>query len=223
MTLGRFIELLHSRRLGISTRRRRGISLVSTVIGITLATVLLVTNAASLMYSARTARVISYRLAARNVVQGVLEFMMASAYSDITQSDVDAWLAANPDILVLDSLNGMTCEMDVEVVDEFTVTSATGTSLTASTASWETNEWTGNTVFITAGKGQGQRASITSNTSNTLVTSLLGFSQTSWISTPIAGSRFLINGGKTARITASFDFRGVTYTETVEGLVVRDD
>lgn len=207
--------------LGRATHRR-GLTLVSTLVGVALTALLLITNIATMIYTARASRVISYRLAARSVVQGVLERMFAFPYDDVTQANYDLWLASEPDVRVLDSLNGLLCDLTIEIVGEMQVTAASSTSLTVAGAGWEPNTWVGDTVFIVGGRGQGQRARIVSNTVDTLNTQLIGYGQPQWISTPDATSRILINGGKTIRVTAAFDFRGQMIEESVEGLVVND-
>ncbi|MBN1478301.1 hypothetical protein JXA47_16210 [Candidatus Sumerlaeota bacterium] len=193
------------------------------MIAIALLAILMLTNVATLIYSARTARINSYRLAARNVVQGVLEQMYAVHYEDVTEANFPSIPLSNPGAEILDSVNDLRCDLSVEIEDERQATSANSNNIHCSTANWETNRWAGDTVFITGGRGFGQRARITSNNATTLQISLLGFpGQTEWITVPNATSTFLINGGKTVRIFASFTFRGQIYTEMVEGLVVND-
>lgn len=202
---------------------RRGISLVSTMIGVTLVTLLLVTNAATLIYAARSARVMSYRMATRNVIQGILERMYAYPYDQVTQANYDTWVANDSSVRVIDGVNNLMCNLTIEIEDEHQVSSGSTSSVTVTGAGWDINRWQGDTVFITAGPGRGQRALILSNTADTLTTQLIGFGQPQWVVQPTAASRILINGGKTVRVTASFDLQGQTYNEAVEGLVVRDD
>lgn len=197
--------------------------LLATVFGAALIALLILTNIASLVYSARSARILSYRLAARDVVQGVLEQMYADAFEDVDPANYPSLDASDPGAPVLDSLQDMRCAITIEIEGEREVTSATPNSVTVNGADWEPNRWVGNTVFVTGGPGLGQRALITANTADTLTTSLIGYSQTTWVSQPTSSSRIMINGGKMVSVTATFDFRGTTYTETVEGLVVRDD
>jgi Tfp pilus assembly protein PilE len=207
-----------------SIRSRRGLSLISLMIAIALLAILMLTNVATLIYSARTARINSYRLAARNVVQGVLEQMYAHPYDNVTQSNFPSIPLSNPNAELLDSVNDLRCDLTVEIEDERQATSASSNTLVCTGAGWESGRWDDDTVFITGGRGFGQRARILSSSADTLSISLLGFpGQTDWISTPDASSRFLINGGKTVRIMASFTFRDQIYTEMVEGLVVHDD
>jgi hypothetical protein len=194
------------------------------MIAIALLAILMLTNVATLIYSARTARINSYRMAARNVVQGVLEQMYAHPYDEVTQTNFPSIPLSDPNAEILDSINDLRCDLTVEIEGERQATSANSNNIHCTTANWETDRWAGDTVFITGGRGFGQRARIVSNNATTLQISLLGFpGQTEWITTPNATSTFLINGGKTVRVSASFTFRDRVYSEMVEGLVVHDD
>ncbi|NUP89273.1 MAG: hypothetical protein HUU25_05565 [Candidatus Sumerlaeia bacterium] len=204
-------------------RQRRGISLVSTMVGIVLVAGLLITNAATLIYTARTSRIVSYRLAARNVAQGVYERMIADLYTNVTPANYPSVASSEASAPVLDSLNNLRAGLTIEIQGDQQVTSATASSITVTGANWEPNRWAGNVVCLTAGRGFGQRALITGNTPDTLNVSLLGMGQPTFVITPDATTQFAINGGKMVRITASFQDRGRTYTETLTGLVVRDD
>jgi Tfp pilus assembly protein PilV len=202
---------------------RRGFSLISVVIGVALLAVIVIANVASLLYAARAARVVSYRTAARNAVQGVLEEMLADDYADVTPANYPSVPASDLRAPVLDTVNGLAASLGVRIEDERVVTSASSSTLTSSGANWDPDRWAGNTVFLVAGRGRGQRAQILSNTSNTMTISLIGYPQTTWVTQPDTSTHFRINGGKMVSISASFEFQSQIYTESVDGLVVPSD
>ena len=76
----------------------------------------------------------------------------------------------------------------MQLADVGTVTSATGTTLTTSSAltTWTTNVWASGTVYIYEGTGIGQTRTVSSNTGNVLTIS------SSWTTTPDTTSRFIV-------------------------------
>jgi len=105
------------------------------------------------------------------------------------------------------------------------VSSATNSTLTAvipsGFPSWDTNEWQGNMVMIKKGLGSGQIAYILSNTNNTLTITrnLDGSPGSGWIASPDTTSYFEINGGKSAIINITWQYRQRTYSRQYRALI----
>ncbi|MCC5877058.1 MAG: type II secretion system protein [Candidatus Sumerlaeia bacterium] len=91
------------------------------------------------------------------------------------------------------------------------IAAAGSNSLTASIPQnqdeWITNEWVGQYVVITRGRGEGQIMRILSNTNNTLnvTQDVSGNSSIPWAITPDNTSRFFINNGKTVHMTVTWE------------------
>lgn len=91
------------------------------------------------------------------------------------------------------------------------VASATETTLTAdfpeNQEEWLTNEWAGQYVVITRGRGAGQIMRILSNTADTLSVTrdLTGAVSEEWTVIPDGTSRYNINNSKTVEMTVTWD------------------
>lgn len=91
------------------------------------------------------------------------------------------------------------------------VGSATETTLVADFADnqqdWEANEWAGQYVVITRGRGAGQIMRILSNTGDTLSVTrdLTGAQSEGWTVVPNDTSRYAINNSKTVHVTVTWD------------------
>jgi hypothetical protein len=94
------------------------------------------------------------------------------------------------------------------------VSAGSASDLTDSQASWESDEWAGDAVFIVSGGGAGQFGTIAYNTANTLhLSEPLAFA-------PGAGAKYLINNGKTVNITTTWEYLGKQYSATIECLII---
>lgn len=72
---------------------------------------------------------------------------------------------------------------------------------------WITDEWAGQYVVITRGRGEGQIMRVLSNTSNTLnvTQDISGATSIPWTIVPDNTSRFFINNGKTVHMTVTWE------------------
>ena len=69
-------------------------------------------------------------------------------------------------------------------------------------------------IYLISGAGAGQFAGITGNTESTL-----NLSETFRFA-PDPTTRYMINNGKTVEITTTWEFRGKSYSESIESLII---
>lgn len=201
---------------------RRGLALVEIMISSGILLIISVAVLASLMFSSRATRLNTHAMMAKNIAQGYFERMNSDAFADVREplsgeSDPDY-----PDVaydsdppVFLDEANDIRCEVDIEIKGFGIATGGSDTSLEDSSGDWLTDEWVGSIVYIVDGPGVTSYATIDSNTNDTLTLS-------SALSTaPVSGqTKYMINNGKTVRITTRWEYMGKAYEQTIGSLII---
>lgn len=218
-------------------RTHRGVTLVEIVISMLILGVLSTTIISSIIFSSRGARLNTNAIAAKNIAQGFFEQMAADEFSNVTPPADGVVFEPNfPDPnnpndrvasvgyadipttattpIWLDRALGIPCAIDFEFKGFGIATGGGSNSLTDTRQSWESDEWAGDTLYLVAGTGAGQFATIDSNSGNTL-----NVSGTFSVS-PDSSTRYMINNGKTIEITTTWSYQGEDFTQTVESLII---
>ena len=220
---------------------RVAFTLVEVMVAVGVFAMIAVAILSAQTFASRAARINANNLSARNLAQKYLEQMTAmaatisNAYPTTGKDpfDVDpitggtfirtAYNTARTE--VLDTALNINATVTFTFKGDGYLTAASSTVLTDSSASWTSNEWQGNTVFIVSGTGAGAYAKIASNTANTLTLStalsLNGVAvvpSTSTSASPIYNYR--INNGLTVVVTVTWPYRGRTYSVNLKGLLI---
>lgn len=195
-------------------RRTGGFSLLEIMIALPILALVSLAVVSAVIFSSRLSHIVCNKVAAKNIAQSYFERMAIDDFEDVTPENYPSVSVASTTPIYLDHVVGIKCAVDIEITGYGTAESGSGNSLTDSDASWETNEWTGNTLFLVSGKGSGQLAKITANTADTLT--LEGTLDPA----PDATTEYMINGGKTVRIKTLWRYMDKPYTETIESLVI---
>jgi prepilin-type N-terminal cleavage/methylation domain-containing protein len=200
---------------------RAGFTLVEIMIAALLLGVITLTVMSSTTFASSVARVNSNAVAAKNIAQGFFERMAIDTFADVGANlypdipyPAEPYDPDDPNAVWLDRAQLIPCRIDFAFKGFGVLESGAASVLTDDQADWENDEWAGDTVFIVSGPGAGQFAGIAANSQHSLtLASALAFA-------PGAGSRFMINNGKTVEITTTWEYRGRQYTQTIESLVV---
>ncbi|MCL5271534.1 MAG: type II secretion system GspH family protein [bacterium] len=192
---------------------RAGFTLVEVLIAIGLLLIMAVSLMATLTLASRYTRLNSNAIAAKNIAQSYFERM---AIDDFKNVDADHYpnidYDAEPPVW-LDHALDIRCKVEFSFSGFGELTDASASNLTDNNILWTTGQWNSDTVFLVAGAGAGQHATIDNNTPNTLhlVDSLSV--------APKKGTKYMINYGKTVRITTYWQYMGKEYSQTIESLV----
>lgn len=197
--------------------KENGYTFVEIFIAIVLFSIVTLAFLPWFQQSGKLGKVVAQEITAKNIAQGLLEKMLSDNYENVTTTNYPE----PGETYYIDQVLGIPANISITIKGDGMVSYATDSTLTDETASWEENEWAGSTVLIIEGTGRGQRALITSNTTNTLsiTTNLSGSGATPWNTTPDNTSHYLINGGKTVKITVSWEYQGKNYSRQIIGLV----
>ncbi|NQU45255.1 hypothetical protein HQ520_18385, partial [bacterium] len=117
----------------------------------------------------------------------------------------------------LDQALDIRCKVEFVFKGFGTLTQGDANSLTDSSATWSTEdsgEWAGDVVYLVSGPGAGQFAEIASNSATALQLS------TALVYPPAAGTKYMVNHGKTVEITTTWEYMGKEYFQTIESLVI---
>ncbi len=217
--------------------RDRGVTLVEIVVSMLILTLLAVTVISSVIYTSRGARLNTNAIAAKNIAQGYFERMAGDEFSNVTPpadgtvfepnipdptnpnervaSDGYADIPLDdPNPIWLDRAMGIPCAVSFEFKGFGNATGGGATSLTDTNASWEIDEWVGDTLYLVDGTGAGQFGQIASNTA-TQMTLATAFSVD-----PDATTKYMVNNGKTVEVTTTWFYQGEPFTQTIESLII---
>jgi type II secretory pathway pseudopilin PulG len=202
-----------------SCRMRRGqrivgFSLTEVLIALPILAFVALAFVTSMIYASRVSRITTNQIVAKNIAQSYFERMAIDDYGDVTPANYPSVTMETSPPLYLDRIRGTRCTVNIEISGYGTAENGGSNSLTDNNATWRVNQWAGNTLLITGGRGRGHRTSIVSNTATTLNLA------DSLDPAPGAGSEFIINGGKTVRITTQWAYLGKTYAAGIESLVI---
>ncbi|MFW6303362.1 MAG: type IV pilus modification PilV family protein [Candidatus Sumerlaeota bacterium] len=201
---------------------QRAMTLLEVLIASTILVMVSVTVISSMTYSNKTTRLNTNAVMAKNIAQGYFEKMnidffknvhpLHSDYTDITTD------SANP--VYLDETMDMRCAIDFEFKGFGEAESGSESSITDSVkipgiSAWETDEWVGHYLYLVEGPGMGQYAEITGNDADTLNVASGSFSPA-----PDTGTGYMIDNGKTVRITTSWNYMGKDYIATIGSLII---
>ncbi len=195
-------------------RKQSGFSLLEIMIALPILALVSMALVSGTIFASRLSRIVCNQIAAKNIAQSYFEKMAIDDFEDVTAANYPSVTLASSPPLYLDSVRNTRCAVDIVITGYGRAESGTASSLTDTDASWETNEWTGNTVLLIGGRGRGQRAQITGNNNNTLTLNA------TLNPVPDATTWYAINGGKTVRITTRWSYLGKEYRARIESLVI---
>ncbi|HBF35258.1 TPA: hypothetical protein DDW35_11925 [Candidatus Sumerlaeota bacterium] len=200
----------------------RGVTLVEAVIAISILSVMMTAIISTMIASSKFTRLNSNAVMAKNIAQGFFEMMSNDAFASVNGTNYVQGTTRVPATIYLDHNGGITCTVSFQFVGFGTVKSgSSGTTLNVSDASstWQTNEWVGSKVYLVSGTGVGQWKNITANTTAAGTLSLT--LDSAFSTTPDNTTRYMINNGKTVRVTTKWSYMGKNYSQTVGSLVTR--
>ena len=217
-------------------RNTKGAFLIEAMFAMAIFALVTLGYISSLTASSRASAVVPYEIMAENLASRIIERMqLRTKMGGIEEYDKLGDPNAAPEDSFMETFTfesdpentegGLTFNVDVAFRGFGMVSQATNDTLEAvfpgGFEPWGTNEWQGNPVMIKKGHGSGQIAYILSNSEDTLTITrnLDGTPGRSWISKPRQSSYFEINGGKTATVTVSWEFRGKPYTKEYQVLI----
>ena len=195
---------------------RSGFSLIEAMIAATILAFMTTAIVGSIYFSSRATRLNTNAVMAKNIAQGVFERMYIDRFSNIGPTNYPSIpVNSNPPVW-LDQQMGVRCAVTITFKGFGTLSSLGSGSLTDNSADWTPGEWVGSTVYLVAGQGMGQYATIQSNTAKTL--NLV--SGSSFNPSPLAGdTKYMINNGKTVRVETRWTYLGRTYRQAIESLI----
>jgi len=216
-------------------RKIYGMTLIEVVISIAIFSLLSIGFITTLIVSSRASMNVPLEVGADSYASKMIERMQLRNKLSIGDYDMLGDPAAPVDKSFLQLYNfpydptnptwSVTFQVEIKFKGFGKVSSATNNTLTAvipsGFPSWDTNEWQGDMVMIKKGLGSGQIAYILSNTNNTLTITrnLDGSPGSGWIGSPDTTSYFEINGGKSATINITWQYRQRTYSRQYRALI----
>jgi len=205
-----------ARRMGFT----KGMTLVEVIIAVSILGIMATAVVSAMIMGSKMTRLNTNAIMAKNIAQGLFEQLNAIPFASVgspNTSITTATTATNP--IYLDRANDIKCAVTSRFTG-FGVTTATGTgSITDSSADWTPGEWVGHRVCIVAANSSGLNTGvgctgiISANTA-TVITA------TGFTTTPAVGTRYMIDNGKTVKITTKWNYLGKDYSQTVSSLVV---
>lgn len=203
---------------------RRGFSLVEVLISTVVFSVMVTSMVSAMTFSARSTRLNTNAITAKNVAQSYFEMMAIDTFANINPPADGTFSPSNggyADIdfdsvppVWLDEALGINCRVEFDFKGYGQLTGGSSSDLTHAGADWEPDEWAGDTVYLIDGAGSGQFARISGNTVDRLsLASPLSFA-------PGASTKYMINNGKTVEITTTWQFQGKEYSQTIESLII---
>ena len=199
---------------------RKGFSLVETMIALIIAVTVSLAFVVTVILMIRQNAANKAQLLALETADYYQGLALAADYKkigtpDVSDDDFEAQFKAteqNPLTVIADPSDPEdSARFDVffEVTGFGEVSSASASTITASLPggdSWEANEWEHNYLTITKGKGKGQIMRIKSNGTNSmnLTADLTGDEDVEFKIIPDSSSHFVINNGKTVRLTVTW-------------------
>jgi prepilin-type N-terminal cleavage/methylation domain-containing protein len=194
--------------------RTRGFSLLEIVIALPILAIVSLALVSATIFASRVSRIVCNQVAAKNIAQSYFERMAIDDFAHVTPQNYPSVTITTSPPLYLDSVRNSRCAVDIVITGYGTAESGSANTLVDNDAQWTPNEWVGNTVLLVSGAGRGQRARIVSNSVHTLVL------DTNLNPEPSGGTGYMINGGKTVRITTRWAYLGKQYQEKIESLVI---
>ena len=196
------------------SEENKGFSLVEVMIAIPILAIAMLVIVYSLLNASLVSKVVSNKIAAKNVAQGILEKMTLHGYDNVTPANYPNIEYDSPNPMYLDEVNQTKCRVIIRITGYGTASAGSSSTLENSSADWIINEWAGDTLFIIGGRGWGQIATISSNNEDTLT-----------LDSPLiyavdGTSQYLINGGKTIEITTEWKYKSKIYQETVRSAII---
>jgi len=195
-------------------RLRRGFYLLEILIAFPILAFVSFALVGVTIYASQVSRIVANEIAAKNIAQSYFERMAIDDFENVTPENYPSVTMATSPPLYLDSVRKTRCTVDIVITGYGTAEGGSPNSLTDNDADWEPGEWVGNTLLLVGGTGRGQRAQIIANTEHTLTVSGV-FSPA-----PASDTEYMINGGKTVRITTRWRYRNKVYTATIQSLVI---
>lgn len=209
--------------------RRRGVTLVELLISAGLLALIALSFMLGVAYNVRAIESNRRVMEALQVAQYYEGLLFGSNFTQLgrpnLEDDVWEYRFSTDQVYTVD--DGKTTPHSYNVSFRHTgwgdVLTAGSNTLTANFPSnqdqWIPNEWAGQYVVISRGRGEGQIMRILSNTNNTLnvTQDVAGNSNTPWAVTPDDTSRFFINNGKTVHMTVTWEGMrpGMEFNRTV--------
>ncbi len=178
----------------------------------------------SLIFSSRTTHINSNAVLAKNIAQSYFERINIDVFENVgpqrtlTDGTIVGYNSipfSDPNPVWLDQAKQINCAIDIEFTGFGRATSAGSSSITDSTASWASNEWSGKNVYLVDGLGAGKFRTIQSNTSTVLT-----LSGDPLQPSPGLNTAYMIGNGKTVRITTTWQYLGKMYSQRMESLVI---
>ncbi|OPZ08477.1 MAG: hypothetical protein BWZ08_01145 [candidate division BRC1 bacterium ADurb.BinA292] len=206
--------------------RSRGYSLVEVMIAMVILSVMTSVIITSFIQASRSSRINSNAVAAKNIAQGYFEMLAIEDFERVGNTEHPDYIVpadynneyedkelTDADPVWLDQALGIRCAVDFEFRGFGIAENGSSSMLVDNDANWEPDEWKGHTLFIVSGVGEGQFVEIAGNGQTTLdLASSLAFP-------PAAGDRYMINNGKTVRITTTWTYMGRQYQQSIESLI----
>ena len=149
--------------------------------------------------------------------------MANDAFANIGPTSYPNIAYTNNPVVYVDTALGIPCQVTFVFsgygpLSGGTITGNT-TSLTDSSANWTSSQWTGNTLYLVSGPGAGQFVNISANSSSSLT-----FASAITLA-PGAGTKYMINNGKTVQVTVNwqyYNYNLAPFSETVQALIVNN-
>ena len=199
---------------GIVFGRCNGFSLLEVLIALPILAMACLAVISAIIFANRMTHIAGFHLAAKDVAQSYFERMAIDEFQDVTPENYPSVTQASTNPVYLDHVRGTKCAVNIEITGYGTAESGSANSVTDMDAPWKANEWAGDTLFLVDGAGRGQLAKIIANSAYTLTL------QEPLDPPPDSTTQYLINGGKTVRITTSWRFMGKLSQETIESLII---
>jgi type II secretory pathway pseudopilin PulG len=203
-------------------KSKRGITLFEVLIASSILAMVSVTVLSTMTFSNKSTRLNTNAVMAKNIAQGYFEKMNSDFFAEVHPGNPDYTdiTKNSADPVYLDEYLDMKCAIDFDfrgfgIAEGATVNSLTDSSKIPGMGDWETDEWKGHNLYLVDGDGLGQHAEITGNTADTL--SYIG---NAFAKQPAAGTKYMIDNGKTVRITTNWEYMGKSYDETIGSLII---
>ncbi|KPL09247.1 hypothetical protein AMJ85_06935 [candidate division BRC1 bacterium SM23_51] len=194
--------------------RARGFSLLEILIALPILAIVSLALVSAVIFASRLSRIVCNQITAKNIAQSYFERMAIDDFDDVTPADYPSVTLETTPPLYLDHVRDSRCAVDIVITGYGTAESGAANGVVDLNASWKPNEWSGDTLLLVGGTGRGQRATILSNTVNSLTT------DGTFNPVPTADTEYRINGGKTVRITTRWKYMGKDYYAKIESLVI---
>ncbi|MBN1865990.1 prepilin-type N-terminal cleavage/methylation domain-containing protein [Candidatus Sumerlaeota bacterium] len=219
------MQSYHRSRRAVPTRFRasRAFTLVETMIAAAILVIVAAASISSIVFGVRATRVNTNSIVAKNIAQGYFERMNTDTFANVGPAnypDISSAPANPADTIWLDQALDMPCAVDIEFKGFGRATAASAATLTDADkiatggGAWVEDEWVGSRLYLVDGQGIGQYRTISANSANVLTVSP-GFDFP-----PAASTGYMIDNGKTVRVTTSWEYMGKTYSRTIGSLII---